>query len=236
VISCYIFAVFLINGNPYDSVYEHLNYEDMQQKTGIDKADLMKIVTQLCELEGGAAQGWGRSYPFLSSLIQQFDFRIGCEVGVAFGTHSQHILENTSVKKLYSIDPYCHFPSNIYDDPMNWSQNNFDVLFCIVQKRLSFFEERSTLLRKTSYEALSCIEDGSLDFIYLDANHSYAAVKDDLKAWYKKIKKGGIFAGDDYGHVCFPGLKRAVDEFFSEKGLSISYVPEVNFYWVIKDN
>ena len=41
-------------------------------------------------------------------------------------------------------------------------------------------------------------EDESLDFIYIDANHAYDFVVEDINLWFPKLKKGGIFSGHDY--------------------------------------
>lgn len=54
-------------------------------------------------------------------------------------------------------------------------------------------------------------QDGSLDLVYLDADHSYAAVKADIAAWFPKVKPGGIFAGHDFSDS-YPGVRQAVEE------------------------
>lgn len=68
-------------------------------------------------------------------------------------------------------------------------------------------------IRMTSLEASMLYEDESLDFVFIDASHKYEDVLDDIKAWYPKVKKGGIFAGHDY--PSWPGVVQAVDEFFN---------------------
>ena len=56
--------------------------------------------------------------------------------------------------------------------------------------------------------------DESVRFVFIDADHSYDAVLSDLKEWWPKLRKGGIFAGHDYGVKAWPGVKRAVDSMF----------------------
>ena len=65
-----------------------------------------------------------------------------------------------------------------------------------------------------SIEASKLFEDNSLDFVLIDADHSYQAVKEDLRAWVPKVKPGGVIAGDDYASPTHPGVRRAVDEYF----------------------
>lgn len=73
-------------------------------------------------------------------------------------------------------------------------------------------------IRKPSVEAAKLYEDQSLDFVFLDADHSYESVTEDLNAWFPKLKPDGIFAGHDYNNPLF-GVREAVENFFSEKGL-----------------
>ena len=65
-------------------------------------------------------------------------------------------------------------------------------------------------IRGESIRVAELYENESLDFVFIDGNHIYEAVKADINAWFPKIKKGGVLAGHDYQ---FPGVRRAVDEF-----------------------
>ena len=77
-----------------------------------------------------------------------------------------------------------------------------------------------SMLRMTSLEAVSKFNDGSVDFLMLDGDHCYEAVKADIKAWLPKMKPGGLLTGDDYG---WPGVNRAAHEAFGDR---------VNATWV----
>ena len=88
-------------------------------------------------------------------------------------------------------------------------------------------------MRAFSVEAAKRFTDESLDFVYLDADHSYEAVRDDIAAWWPKLKPGGLFAGDDYGAlpvqqinfgqgVLSFGVKQAVDEFALRERKNVS--------------
>ena len=68
------------------------------------------------------------------------------------------------------------------------------------------------MIKDTSRNAANNFSNGSIDYIMLDAGHSYDALKDDLEVWYNKVKPGGIVSGDDYG--VFYGVTQAADEFF----------------------
>jgi hypothetical protein len=68
------------------------------------------------------------------------------------------------------------------------------------------------VIREFSWEAADRFQDASVDFVMIDADHSFEAVAKDLAAWYPKIKKGGIMAGDDLSKR-FPGVQQAVQNF-----------------------
>ena len=70
-------------------------------------------------------------------------------------------------------------------------------------------------LNMSSAEASRRYEAGSLDFVLLDADHSYESVTEDLELWRAKVKNGGIICGDDFNRVDFPGVVKVVTEFFS---------------------
>ena len=61
-----------------------------------------------------------------------------------------------------------------------------------------------------------------IDYLYVDADHSYEAVLSDLEAWVPHVRLGGVIAGDDYGNRSFPGVKRAWDEFEFTHGLTLT--------------
>ncbi len=66
-----------------------------------------------------------------------------------------------------------------------------------------------------SWEVASLYEDASIDFCFIDANHSYESVARDIDAWRPKVKSGGILAGHDYTDWPGYGVMRAVNERFS---------------------
>lgn len=60
-----------------------------------------------------------------------------------------------------------------------------------------------------------------IDYLYIDADHSYEAVREDLAAWVPHVRAGGLIAGDDYGNAAFPGVRQAWDECEAALGLTL---------------
>jgi hypothetical protein len=78
-----------------------------------------------------------------------------------------------------------------------------------------------------SVRAARLFADDSLDMVFLDADHSHAAVRADLEAWWPKVRPGGLLAGHDYG---WDGVARAVHDFFGRGGLAS---PETPSCWAV---
>ena len=151
---------------------------------------------------------------------------IGIEIGVATGNFSQILLEQTSLKKIYFLDAWKHFPTEEYKDPCNASQKEHDKIYAAIVKRLAPYGDRVEIIRGDCTEEVNNFEDGYFDFLYIDANHEYQYIKRDIGDWYPKVKIGGVFAGHDYlisnniKKLC--GVKKAVNEFCSEHNLEVS--------------
>lgn len=121
------------------------------------------------------------------------------EVGTWKGAFAADLLKKINPVKLYCVDPYKYFSDFSYKDCMNLKlQVESERIF---QNTKSILEKISPntfeIVRATSMEAVRRFQDNSLDFVYIDANHEYNFVLEDILEWYKKVKPGGILAGDD---------------------------------------
>jgi hypothetical protein len=74
-----------------------------------------------------------------------------------------------------------------------------------------------------SRRAAGLFADDSVDLVFIDAEHTYESVRDDLQAWWPKVRSGGLLAGHDYG---WPGVARAVEEFFGSARLNTDPCPQ----------
>jgi predicted O-methyltransferase YrrM len=75
-----------------------------------------------------------------------------------------------------------------------------------------------TVLPWKSHVASYCIADGSLDFVFIDADHHYPHVIEDIRDWFPKIRSGGLISGHDFAHPDYPdwGVEKAVREYFGD--------------------
>ena len=102
-------------------------------------------------------------------------------------------------------------------------------------ENLEPFSDRVHVLRTTSVEAAAKLPDEGLDFIHIDADHYYASVIEDCRAWWPKIRQGGYLCGHDIDHPKWPewGVRQAVDEFSKEVRELVEVVPDL-MHWRIK--
>jgi predicted O-methyltransferase YrrM len=88
-------------------------------------------------------------------------------------------------------------------------------VYDIFRRNVRPIEHRIKAMRMTSVEASRFMQDDSVDFLMLDGDHSYEAVRDDIATWMPKMRqRGGVISGDDY---LWPGVKQAVDETFGSR-------------------
>lgn len=75
-----------------------------------------------------------------------------------------------------------------------------NVLYELFLSNIESVKQVITPIRMASVDAAKTYSDESLDVVFIDAGHSYEAVKADILAWYPKVKRGGYIAGHDYPH------------------------------------
>lgn len=149
------------------------------------------------------------------------DGDIFVEIGVCYGRSLAYLARRAMDlgKKItiYGVDPW--FPDTGDDNVCPQSTASiakslggpFGAAMAMMFKETREELERVNILRLPSVQASRLFDDGSLAMVFIDGDHSYAAVKADILAWRSKVKEGGILAGDDFSDG-FPGVKKAVLE------------------------
>ncbi len=174
----------------------------------------------------------------------------GVEVGSFKGKFARTILEKWQ-GTLYMVDAW--YELDDYNDMSNIGLNQDDYLEAM--RSINEFRDRAYMLRCLSKQAVDLFPDESLDFVYIDANHEYSYVVEDIKLWYPKVKKGGIVAGHDYLDIDWYddeysekdknkymwgdgqhfigvfGVNPAVDEFCKENNIEFSLTEEFSRTW-----
>jgi hypothetical protein len=157
------------------------------------------------------------------------------EVGSAHGTHAMELLDQWPGKRLFLVDPWTAQDPTVYrerQEPESTYQGWFHQCLELGKKT----DGRICVLRGYSTEVAPLFANRSLDFVYIDANHSFEEVTKDLEAWYPKVKLGGILGGHDYwnntttgGHYC--EVEGAVSAWAKLAKLEVTVLPDTS--WLV---
>lgn len=129
----------------------------------------------------------------LCRLFAAMGYRVGAEIGVWVGLFSEQLCRANPELQLTCVDPWLQYKT--YNERKN-NQGRLDEAYAETCVRLAPFGCR--ILRMTSVAAAAITPDASLDFVYIDGNHSRQSVTEDLDAWVPKVRAGGMVAGHDY--------------------------------------
>ena len=163
---------------------------------------------------------------------------VGVELGVWKGNSSEKFLRNA--KHLHLVDPWSPIPYQKSDefgdyqgylrrysklvgstDPKEF-QRYYEKIYKSVIER---FKGRSVTIHRCTTEEFFKTFNEEIDWVYVDALHSYEGCLSDLRNSLNIIKVGGSIFGDDYKNKSKPGVTAAVDTFIRESGLTLD-----NFY------
>jgi hypothetical protein len=128
----------------------------------------------------------------LGELFRELGLTKGLEMGTERGLFAEVLCKANPKLKLTCVDAWSRYEG--YREHV--TEELLDEIYLDAQRRLSPF--KCNLVKAFSVDAAKTFPDESLDFIYIDGNHEYKFVAEDLNAWYKKIRLGGIIAGHDY--------------------------------------
>lgn len=156
------------------------------------------------------------NYHVLRTIIEDqkiLKLQRGAEIGVLYGDTSCYLLSKFPHLTLFCVDPY-----QGYNEP---GSDRTDQTLAQYEKaaheKCRPYGSRAQFMKAFSVEAAKVIPDQSLDFVFIDALHTYEAVRDDLLAWYSKVRGNGLVAGHDYR---WKGVTKAVDEFAVAHGIN----------------
>lgn len=142
----------------------------------------------------------------LADLFAELGFKnIGVEIGTDQGEYAEVLAKANPDLILICVDPWkatAYEPGQQPESGEN--QEFFDRRYEETQKRLAPYNHIG-IRRETSMEAVKDFKDNSLDFVYIDGNHDFLNVAQDIHYWTKKVRPGGIVAGHDY--VRYPSRK-----------------------------
>lgn len=119
------------------------------------------------------------------------DVGIFVEVGVGHGKNAKKIYKDVSPSYLYLVDLWMPYKQS--GETWTGYVNGYDI----VKNQFDGVKD-VLIIRKPSLEASKMFPDNSIDVVYIDANHQYKSVVEDIKVWFPKVMNGGFLCGHDY--------------------------------------
>ena len=165
----------------------------------------MSVIIEGLQLNGQPAEIPDCSRDDLPQFFVDMGFKVGAEIGVY---KAEYTVELCRVGlKIYAVDAWQAYEE--YNEPWRNFQARQDFLYGHAQRTLAPYPD-AVFIRKFSMDAVKDFADGSLDFVYIDAHHSFKHVTEDIYEWSKKVRKGGVVSGHDYWngnhmHLCDAG-------------------------------
>ena len=176
-----------------------------------------KIILEQLKPEFGEINGWFYYNHLYKDIVQAgYD---GCEfveVGAWLGKSTNYMVQKIkeSGKRIHftTVDTFKGTPDEEWHSPVvqNYNGDLFPEFIdnTLLSNNYGLFD----IIKDTSVNAANQFKNNSIDYIMIDAGHTYDDVMLDLNTWYKKVKPGGIISGDDY--TITDGVTNAANDFF----------------------
>lgn len=128
----------------------------------------------------------------LGPLLDKIGCEKGLELGVYRGKFTSSLARQTKMK-IYGVDAWTS-----YGNYVDYTKEDLENEAYLDAVRRTKDLPNVELIKGWSTEVAKTFGDNSLDYLFIDANHHYEFVVEDLKAWESKVKEGGIMMGHDY--------------------------------------
>jgi len=154
---------------------------------------------------------------------------IGVEIGVCLGSTTKSFLSNIpNIQKLYAVDNY---PTYIDWNGTDMNEERQELMKQYAKDLLTPFGDRVKFCYESSTEFAKTLKEESLDFVFIDGDHSDEASYNDFCNYYPLVKKYGIFAGHD---IVLESVRKSLERFLGEN-YSKAIMVSNNAWYIIKE-
>ena len=168
-----------------------------------------------------------RTESVIINMIRDNNVKKYVEVGVEYGVTLVKVLSelDSELDEYWAIDPWkpvgMKYGGKLgYRTPLEWYE-----MYASICAKMAEFRSLKVVKLPSTYIA-SLLPDEYFDMVYIDGDHCYQAVYDDLCAWYPKIKMGGVISGHDWN---IRSVRDALRDFF---GAPINCVEDNEKIWL----
>lgn len=161
---------------------------------------------------------------------------VGAELGIFEGNLSQLLLRELPHLTLWMIDRWrAPQPGERYfEDPYIRLVTPEQMAGAMARalRITDFAADRRLVVVADQVRAADCVAEGSLDFVFVDSDHSKAGTLEAIDAWWSKLRAGGLMAGHDLDYPGFPGVREAVVE--AARRRHVRWQSEADFVWYFR--
>lgn len=177
----------------------------------------------------------------ISKYITDYDLKKGAELGVWKGDTFMYLIETHPDLFMIGVDAYKERPENINKrslgkeayinhtapDGARWEH---ELDFKNITEFCLKYPDRTKFIRDDTDRAAEQVENESLDFVFIDADHSEEGVTNDIKNWGPKVKLGGFIIGHDYHSGGWPSVVNAVNKTLGSENITT----DVDNVWIYR--
>lgn len=159
----------------------------------------------------------------LVELILENRYEKIVEIGVWKSHTVQRILKSAAekiIKEYWGVDPWLRPIDPIYKHYYTRTQERWDELH-LKSCKLMYSFPHLRILRMKSLEAIHIFPEKYFDLVFIDADHFYEPLKQDIESWLPLVREGGMISGHDYGSSRFPDCMKAVDECLGKDNINL---------------
>jgi len=162
----------------------------------MEASDTLKVITERYKidptLEGKIDLPVSRWHDF-GHLLKALGYKKGVEVGVYKGVFIQTMASRATETEIIGVDAW-----TTYEGYKDYPPGDLETVGYPQAIARAAKHPNVKLIKGWSKDIAPTFEDGSVDFVYIDANHTYPCVKEDIGLWAPKVKVGGLVCGHDY--------------------------------------
>lgn len=131
----------------------------------------------------------------LPEFFKQMGYKVGAEIGVYKGQFTEMFCQ--AGLYMYAIDNWKAYEVK---GVKLQKQSRQDAIYEHAKRRLGKYKN-CKVIRENSMDAVADFNYDSLDFVYIDADHMFRGIANDIYEWYLRVKSGGVVSGHDYAYT-----------------------------------
>lgn len=147
-------------------------------------------------------------WELLETWVKEFGWTAGCEIGLQRGWTICHLLKTCPDLWMIGVDPWVEYPDTGEPGWQSYDHIDIDYWSAVVKQRVAAFGGRGKVLHMTSLDAARIVPDDSLDFVFIDGDHTVRGCSTDIEAWVPKVRATGYVCGHDHQ---YPLVRETLD-------------------------